>query len=211
MPTRRQLLQVFGASALAGRLRAGDLLPRFARRTLGRTGRWVSPFGLGGQAALQYPPPDLDSAAIPVRAVELGVNYLDTANAYGPSQANYGEAFRRLSLDQAARERLFIASKTGNRYAINPAAPNAATALSDLRRSLTTLFGDGNGHIHMIDVLACDANTDADANTHADAVARAVERHDYGGPEPGATDEHGHQRMRLEHAQSVGMVTDSRE
>ncbi|MBI5280079.1 MAG: aldo/keto reductase, partial [Candidatus Solibacter usitatus] len=98
MPTRRQLLQVFGTSALAGRLPAGELIRNFSRRALGRTGRWVSPFGLGGQAALQYPPADSDAADIPVRAVELGVNYLDTANAYGPSQSIYGEAFRRMRL-----------------------------------------------------------------------------------------------------------------
>lgn len=142
MPTRRQLLQVFGASALAGKLRAGELLPRFARRTLGRTGRWVSPFGLGGQAALQYPPADLDAAAIPVRAVELGVNYLDTANAYGPSQSIYGEAFRRMNLapwqaeyNAALREQLFVATKTGQR--------TATGAVNELKRSLTVLFGDG--------------------------------------------------------------------
>lgn len=144
MPTRRQLLQTFGAAALAGKLKAGELLPRFARRTLGRTGRWVSPFGLGGQAALQYPPPDLDSAAIPVRAVELGVNYLDTANAYGPSQSIYGEAFRRMNLapwqagyDAALREQLFVATKTGQRA--------ASAAVGELKRSLSVLFGDGKG------------------------------------------------------------------
>jgi aryl-alcohol dehydrogenase-like predicted oxidoreductase len=142
MPTRRQLLQIFGASALAGQLSAGELLPRFARRTLGRTGRWVSPFGLGGQAALQYPPADLDSAEIPVRAVELGVNYLDTANAYGPSQSIYGEAFRRMNLapwqsgyNAELRASLFVATKTGQRA--------ASGAVNELKRSLTMLFGDG--------------------------------------------------------------------
>lgn len=144
MPTRRQLLQVFGAAALAGRLQAGELLPRFARRTLGRTGRWVSPLGLGGQAALQQVPRDLDIPDIPVRAVELGVNYLDTANAYDSSQAMYGDAFRRMNLapwqtgyNAALREQLFVATKTGQR--------SADGAVADVRRSLTTLFGDGQG------------------------------------------------------------------
>ncbi|MBI5280959.1 MAG: aldo/keto reductase, partial [Candidatus Solibacter usitatus] len=85
-----------------------------------------------------------DAADIPVRAVELGVNYLDTANAYGPSQSIYGEAFRRMRLapwqadyNAALREQLFIATKTGQR--------SAAGAVSELKRSLTLLFGDGKG------------------------------------------------------------------
>ena len=93
-------------------------------------------------------PPD-----IIVRAIELGVNYLDTANAYGPSQANYGEAFRRLHLtpsdnnyNRALRESLYVATKTGRRYALNPAI-NGPTAVEELKRSLTMMFGDGKGFI----------------------------------------------------------------
>jgi aryl-alcohol dehydrogenase-like predicted oxidoreductase len=84
----------------------------------------------------------MDVADIVVRAVELGVNYLDTANAYGPSQGIYGEAFWRMKItpghweyDGALRESLFINTKTGQRYAAN--------AVSELKRSLTLLFGDG--------------------------------------------------------------------
>ncbi|NWF84133.1 MAG: aldo/keto reductase [Bryobacteraceae bacterium] len=147
MYSRRELMRALGTLPFIPRLRAQPGALDLRHRLLGRTGSWVVPLGLGGQASLQWTGEDIDAPDIVVRAFELGVNYFDTANAYGPSQANYGEAFRRLNLDQAARERIFVASKTGNRYAFNPAAPNAATALSDLRRSLTTLFGDGSGYI----------------------------------------------------------------
>lgn len=154
MLSRRALVTALGTAALAGHVQAQAPQFHLTHRTLGRTGRWVVPLGLGGQASLQWTGPGLDPAAIVVRAVELGVNYLDTANAYGPSQANYGQAFARLGVTPASaeynpslREHLFIATKTGQRLAIDRARPNAASAISELKRSLTVLFGDGNGWI----------------------------------------------------------------
>lgn len=115
-------------------------------RTLGRTGRWVTPLGLGGQASLQFPGDNDASVDIIVRAIELGVNYLDSANAYGPSQSLYGQAFWKLCItpghpdyDAGVRQRLYIASKTGQR--------TAAAAVNDLKRSLTQMFGDGRSWI----------------------------------------------------------------
>jgi hypothetical protein len=57
----------------------------------------VTPLGLGGQASLQWTNRGIDPADIIVRAIELGVNYLDSANAYGPSQANYQTAISELA------------------------------------------------------------------------------------------------------------------
>ncbi|MCL5744497.1 MAG: hypothetical protein M1541_11320, partial [Acidobacteria bacterium] len=92
MLSRRRILEILGAAALSGRLHAQTATPSLTRRALGRTGRWVVPFGLGGQASLQYPGQGIDVVDIVVRAIELGVDYLDTANAYGPSQSIYGPA-----------------------------------------------------------------------------------------------------------------------
>jgi aryl-alcohol dehydrogenase-like predicted oxidoreductase len=118
----------------------------------------VTPLALGGQASLQWTAPGLDAPDIIVRAVQLGVNYLDSANVYGPSQMNYGEAFRRIHLAPGAsdynaplRESLYIASKTRERFALGPSSPAAqtpgATAVTDIKRSLTQMFGDGKGYI----------------------------------------------------------------
>ncbi|MBN9661177.1 MAG: aldo/keto reductase [Acidobacteria bacterium] len=157
MISRRNVLSVLGAVPAAGMLSPGTLYAqaaaRFPQRLLGRTGRQVVPLALGGQASLQWTKPGIDPADIIVRAIELGLNYLDTANAYGPSQMNYGEAFRRLHLtpadtsyDRAGRERLFLATKTGRRFAADPAG-TGATAVDELKRSLTQIFGDGKGFI----------------------------------------------------------------
>jgi len=152
MLTRRDILATLGALPSSGALYAGAASV-FPRRLLGRTGRMVVPLALGGQASLQWTKPGIDPADIIVRAIELGLNYLDTANAYGPSQMNYGEAFRRLRLtpadiayDATGRQALFLATKTTRRFARNPGSQDP-TAVDELKRSLTQIFGDGKGFI----------------------------------------------------------------
>jgi aryl-alcohol dehydrogenase-like predicted oxidoreductase len=166
MVSRREMLTAAGVTAMAAALPAeaagktaassGALVKGIIpKRTLGRTGAMVTPLALGGQAALQRTPEGVDPADIIMRAVELGVNYLDSANGYGPSQMNYGEAFRRLNLvpgksgyDAALRERLYIASKTGMRLGLDPQRlRDGRTAVTDIERTMTQMFGDGNGFI----------------------------------------------------------------
>src|ERR1043165_8954483 len=52
-------------------------------RNLGRTGYKVGIFSLGGQAALEKP--NNFDIAVPIieRALDLGVNYIDTSSIYG--------------------------------------------------------------------------------------------------------------------------------
>jgi aryl-alcohol dehydrogenase-like predicted oxidoreductase len=157
MISRREILGALGALPMMGAFESSPAYAQaaatFPRRLLGRTGRMVTPLGLGGQASLQWPAAGIDAPDIVVRAVQLGVNYLDSANAYGPSQVNYGEAFKRLHLipgqsdyDPARREGLYIATKTNRRYALNPDL-TGATAVEEVKRSLTQMFGDGKGFI----------------------------------------------------------------
>lgn len=164
MISRRNALKLLGTLPAAGYLTtshgawAETATGRLPKRLLGRTGRWVTPLALGGQASLQWTAPGIDAPDIIVRAVQLGVNYLDSANIYGPSQVNYGEAFRRMHLvpgaadyNPALRESLYIASKTWERFAVGPSTSifqtPGATAVSDLKRTLTQMFGDGKGYI----------------------------------------------------------------
>ena len=144
------MLRVLGALPAAGLLTGGPVYAqarrRFHHRQLGRTGRWVVPLGLGGQGALQWTPEGVDPSEFVMRAVQLGVNYFDTANSYGPSQVHFGAAFRKLRLipgrrnhNDPLRERIFLATKTEAR--------DGAGAVADLERSLTTIFGDGQGAI----------------------------------------------------------------
>jgi aryl-alcohol dehydrogenase-like predicted oxidoreductase len=82
-------------------------------RNLGRTGYRVGIFSLGGQAAVEQP--DNEAVAVPIveRALDLGVNYVDTAAAYGGpqrwSQRYIGKVMKR------RRKEAFLTSKTGDR------------------------------------------------------------------------------------------------
>lgn len=135
-------------------------------RRLGRTERQVTTLGLGGQASIQWTAEGVDPIAIIEKAYRLGVNYMDTSNVYGPSQKNFGEAFRRLGLspsaanyDPGARGRIFVATKTHIRTARRPPGArfrtdfsegmlddfHVSTAVEDVRRSLSLIFGDGKG------------------------------------------------------------------
>ena len=86
-------------------------LPPLSTRPLGGTGVAVGVLALGGQAVLEREGREDDAIALIRRALELGVNYFDTAIKYGPSRANLGRAL------EGARDRVFLASKVHARDA----------------------------------------------------------------------------------------------
>jgi len=82
-------------------------------RNLGRTGYKTGIFSLGGQAALERG--NNESVAVPIveRALDLGVNYIDTSSIYGGperwSERYVGQVMKR------RRGEAFLASKTKER------------------------------------------------------------------------------------------------
>jgi len=102
------------AAALPPRL---PLNPETARtmptRNLGKTGHKVGIFSLGGQAAIEQPHNEETAVAIVERALDLGINYIDTAAMYGGkerwSQRYIGEVMKR------RRKETYLASKTDDR------------------------------------------------------------------------------------------------
>lgn len=74
---------------------------------LGRTGMMVSKLGFGG-IPIQRLSED-DAIAVVKRCLELGINFLDTANGYTTSEERIGKAIAR------KREDVIIATKTGAR------------------------------------------------------------------------------------------------
>ena len=103
------------ASALAAdNAIPGSGLPaaKFPRRWLGKTGVEVSALALGGVIGMKEPPSaQHDPAMLAETALDLGINYFDTAPSYnnGQSETNYGHVLAR------RRQEVFLACKTGDR------------------------------------------------------------------------------------------------
>jgi aryl-alcohol dehydrogenase-like predicted oxidoreductase len=84
-------------------------IPRLPTRPLGRTGYHATLFALGGEGVLRTHGQTAEAVAVIERALDLGVNYCDTAPAYASSMDYYGAALGD------RRRQIFLASKTADR------------------------------------------------------------------------------------------------
>jgi aryl-alcohol dehydrogenase-like predicted oxidoreductase len=166
--SRREFVKLSAAAAAGLTVLPGfrfglDQLPAPMKRSFGKIPFEVTTLGLGGQASLQWTPPDVDPVPIILKAFKMGVNYFDTSNLYDGSQLNFGKAFRKLNLipgepgyDEKLRQSIFLTTKTHQRWG-KPGFPElekvnnwsngdpAGGAVADLKRSLSQMFGDGQG------------------------------------------------------------------
>ena len=98
------------AHALPMNAVTADAMPT---RNLGRTGYRTGIFSLGGQAAIEQP--NNEAVAVPIveRAIDMGINYIDTAAQYGGterwSQRYIGQVMK------TRRKEVYLASKTHDR------------------------------------------------------------------------------------------------
>jgi aryl-alcohol dehydrogenase-like predicted oxidoreductase len=76
------------------------------KRKLGRTGVNVTLLGLGGEGILRTFGEDDEAYALINRALDLGINYFESARAYAGSEAYYGKALRE------RRREIFLTSKS---------------------------------------------------------------------------------------------------
>src|SRR6478609_10834154 len=82
------------------------------RRPLGRTGKTISAIGLGcmGMSEFYGPRDNAESTRVIHRSLELGIDFLDTADAYGNGENEklVGNAIRD------RRDKAFLATKFAN-------------------------------------------------------------------------------------------------
>jgi hypothetical protein len=90
-----------------------NTLAAMPTRNLGKTGYKVGIFSLGGQAALEKP--NNFDAALPIieRALDLGVNYIDTSSIYGGPERWSEQYVGRVM--KTRRQAAFLATKTKER------------------------------------------------------------------------------------------------
>ncbi len=83
-------------------------------RNLGKTGYQVGIFSLGGQSALEQP--DNFDVAVPLieRAIDLGVNYVDTSARYGGVEERWSEQYFGEALKNR-RSEVYLATKSHDR------------------------------------------------------------------------------------------------
>jgi aryl-alcohol dehydrogenase-like predicted oxidoreductase len=118
-----------GALSSITSLTAADTSP-MPTRPLGQTGRHAGLFSLGGQGLLERGGHAEEAVAIINRAIDLGVNYLDTAALYGGgvSESYLGEVLK------TRRKEVYLATKTIHR--------DYDGAMRDLEKSLKQLQTD---------------------------------------------------------------------
>lgn len=100
-------------------------------RPLGKTGHHVTLFSLGGEGVLRTYGRKTEAVKVIRKALDLGVNYCDTAPAYAQSQDYYGEVLAE------RRKEVFQASKTHER-----SRDGSLQLLDDSLRRLRTNYLD---------------------------------------------------------------------
>ncbi|HMK59745.1 MAG TPA: aldo/keto reductase [Dissulfurispiraceae bacterium] len=79
------------------------------RRQLGKTGEDVTILGLGGEGVLRTYNRDSEAYSLINRAIDLGINYFDSAKAYAGCESYHGDALRE------RRNEIFLAGKSHER------------------------------------------------------------------------------------------------
>ena len=104
-----------------------------ARRRLGRTGADVTILGLGGEGILRTFGHEREAYAVINRALDLGINYFESARAYSGSEAYYG-----LALKERRRD-IFLTSKSHARD-MHGAREHLAVTLRNMKTDYLDLW-----------------------------------------------------------------------
>ncbi len=130
------------------------------KRILGKTGVEVTALILGGVSGMmQKPTKEFHPAELANAAIDAGINYFDTAAAYGTGQSelNYGVVMAK------RRNEVFLATKTSNR--------TYDGAMRDVEESLKRLQTD---HLDLYQVHSVGANEDITLWDKPDGVMKAL-------------------------------------
>ncbi len=131
-------------------------------RTLGQTGIRASPYALGAlmfATPIGNPDPD-DSARIIHKALDAGINLIDTADAYGDSEEVVGKALK------GRRDNVVLATKVSRSMGDDPNQQGASRRwiVTAVKNSLRRLQTD---HIDLYQIHRPDPGTDIEETLSA--------------------------------------------
>lgn len=145
-------------------------------RTFGNTGIQVSEigFGCGDVGGLMVRGEPADQVKAVARAMELGINYFDTASRYGGGQSeiNLGRVMRKLSTDIRSAE-FFV----GTKYSLGESNPNdlKAGVIESVEASLKRLGLDQVDLIQLHDRISSQTDVSVRTVTVADVLGEVRE------------------------------------
>ncbi len=182
--SRREFLKKMAAAAalatvaspveLLSSCKIAEKASKMPLRPLGKTGHKVGIYSLGGQASIETPGKEELAVEIVHRAIDLGINYIDTAAAYGrstetiPREEAMGTSERNIGqVLKTRRKEVFLASKTHDR--------TYDGSMRLLEKSLTNLQTD---HLDLWQVhnLRAREKSNIDAYFADDGVVKAMEK-----------------------------------
>jgi uncharacterized protein len=138
-------------------------------RRLGRTGLDVPIFSLGGQSTIEQPGKLDEAVAIIHRALDLGLNYIDTSHIYGNgvSESYIGEVMKE------RRGQVFLATKS-REFSYDGAMRMIEGSLERLQTDHVDLYQHHNVSTDaaLDEVLAPDGARKAFEKLHAEGVIR---------------------------------------
>jgi predicted aldo/keto reductase-like oxidoreductase len=103
------------------------------KRPLGKTGEQISILGLGGEGILRTYDREKEAVSLIHRAIDLGITYFESANAYAGSESYYGRALGE------RRKEIFLASKSHERTA-EGVLKHLETTLMNMRTNFLDLW-----------------------------------------------------------------------
>lgn len=182
--TRREFLRkIIATSTLAGLipymnplelLASTTLKGELPKRPLGKTGHMVGIFSLGGQATIETPGKEKESIEIINRALDLGINYIDTSAYYGRATETQDQLSMQGTSERYIgkvlkhrRKEVFIATKSHDR-SYDGAMRHLEKSLKNLQTDQIDLWQIHNVRRREIDTL--------DKIFAGDGVLKAMEK-----------------------------------
>ncbi len=160
----RKIIAAGAVAGLAPYINPLDLLAAqkkgvLPKRPLGKTGHMVGIFSLGGQATIETPGKEEESIEIINRALDLGVNYIDTSAYYGRATENQDQLAMQGTSERYIgkvlkhrRKEVFIATKSHDR-SYDGAMRHLEKSLKNLQTDQIDLWQIHNVRAKEIDTL----------------------------------------------------------